>query len=93
MKLVKMTRHDGHKVDVHPTMVDDYRKGAYVVDDDQGGPLDHDNDGKPGGSTAPEQTDDMAKLRAEYQDLIGKRPFPGWDADELQKRIDAKLDE
>lgn len=58
-----------------------------------GGPLDHDGDGKPGGSITADPTDDMAKLRAEYTDLFGKRPFNGWDAAELQAKIDAKLAE
>lgn len=31
MQLVKMIRDDGHKVDVHPEMVSDYRKGGYQV--------------------------------------------------------------
>lgn len=50
-------------------------------------PLDHDGDGKPGGSTAPEQTDDLPALRAKYQRVIGKRPFAGWSADVLKEKI------
>ena len=34
---------------------------------------------------------DVARLRKDYADLIGKKPFAGWDAAELQKRIDAHL--
>lgn len=34
---------------------------------------------------------DLANLRAEYQALVGKRAFHGWDAVEIQKRIDAAL--
>lgn len=57
-------------------------------------PLDHDEDGKPGGSKAAEgDKDALAKLRTDYQEVVGKRPFPGWDADELQRRIDEKLAE
>ena len=33
----------------------------------------------------------LAKLRADYQEVVGKRPFNGWDAAELQKRIDEAL--
>lgn len=29
MTLIKMQRPDGHTADVHPDMVDDYRKGGY----------------------------------------------------------------
>lgn len=57
-------------------------------------PLDHDDNGKKGGSKpADGDKDEIATLRAEYTDLFGKKPFPGWDAEELQKRIDAKLAE
>lgn len=34
------------------------------------------------------QSDDLAKLRADYAALVGKKPFHGWDADELRRRID-----
>lgn len=56
-------------------------------------PHDHDKDGTRSGPASPEPTGDLASLRAEYQDLVGKRPFPGWDAAELQRRIDEKLAE
>lgn len=39
---------------------------------------------------APEKAatkDDLAELRAEYQDKFGKRPFHGWDADTLREKI------
>lgn len=49
--------------------------------------LDHDDNGKEGGSKAPEPTEDLPALRAEYQEKMGKRPFPGWGADELRKRM------
>lgn len=51
--------------------------------------FDHDGDGAPGGSVAPEKTDDLANLRAEYTEKMGKKPFPGWDADEIRKRMAA----
>lgn len=52
-------------------------------------PPDQDGDGKPGGSKAPDE--DVAALRVAYADKLGKKPFPGWDANELRKRIaDAK---
>lgn len=31
--------------------------------------------------------DDMRAMRAEYQELAGKRAFPGWDADVLREKI------
>ena len=55
-------------------------------------PLDHDGDGEKGGSLSVDGDKDvMSKLRADYQEIVGKRAFPGWDAAELQKRIDAAL--
>lgn len=33
--------------------------------------------------------DDLTALRAEYQDVVGKRAYYGWDADELRAKIDA----
>lgn len=35
--------------------------------------------------------DDLDKVRKDYEELFGKRPFNGWDIAELQKRIDEKL--
>jgi len=53
-------------------------------------PLDHDGDGKPGGSIAPDgDKAELAALRALYKEALGKAPFHGWDAAELQRRIDA----
>jgi len=31
--------------------------------------------------------DDLRILRAAYAVKLGKRPFPGWDADELKRRM------
>jgi hypothetical protein len=51
--------------------------------------FDHNKDGRPGGSTAPEKTDRLKELRAEYQALVGKRAFPGWDEAEIERRMAA----
>lgn len=50
-------------------------------------PLDHDGDGRPGGSPKPEDTGDLATLRAEYAEAVGKRPFHGWDEATLRQKI------
>ncbi|MER8827227.1 hypothetical protein NKH73_14155 [Mesorhizobium sp. M0938] len=34
----------------------------------------------------------LAKLRAEYTELTGKRPYMGWKADKLQAAIDKALE-
>lgn len=31
--------------------------------------------------------DDLTALREQYQTKVGKKPYHGWDADELRKRI------
>lgn len=49
MATVRMQRADGFTADVHPEMVDEYRKGGFEIADN---PLDHDGDGKAGGSVA-----------------------------------------
>lgn len=56
-------------------------------------PLDHDGDGKKGGSKPAEDSDELANLRGEYQELFDKRPYHGWSAAELQEKIDAQLAE
>jgi hypothetical protein len=33
--------------------------------------------------------DETAALRAEYERVIGKRPFMGWDAGKLREKIEA----
>lgn len=49
----------------------------------------------PSASSAPDAdtpdapADDLAALRAEYHALTGRRPFNGWDADTLRRRIAA----
>lgn len=37
--------------------------------------------------TPEEVEDDMAELRAAYKEKMGKRPFPGWDADTLRDKM------
>ena len=70
------------------------RQSPYVelVEGDQVDPLDHDGDGRKGGSAAPAgDADELKRLRAEYTDLAGKKPFAGWKADRLQSEIDKLL--
>ena len=33
------------------------------------------------------EQDEMAELRAEYQRVVGKRPYMGWDADTLREKM------
>jgi hypothetical protein len=49
-------------------------------------PLDHDRDGRLGGSPRP-ASEDLAPLRDEYERVVGRRAFNGWDAAELRRRI------
>lgn len=46
----------------------------------------------PPASTPPARTppaDDLGALRAAYEAKVGKRPFMGWDAEELKRRMTA----
>lgn len=38
---------------------------------------------------ADEPVDDIASLRAEYEHVVGKKAFHGWDADALREKIAA----
>lgn len=51
-------------------------------------PLDHDGDGKPGGS-APAPSEDLSDLRAAYTEKFGKKPFAGWNAETLREKLAA----
>jgi hypothetical protein len=48
--------------------------------------LDHDKDGREGGSKTA-VGDDLAALRAAYVDKFGKRPFNGWPVEVLREKI------
>lgn len=56
----------------------------------------HTGDGK-GPSEKPKKPqpqtsiEGLKKLRADYQEVLKKKPFGGWDAVELQRRIDEAL--
>ena len=50
-------------------------------------PLDHDADGRRGGSLSHEATDELTALRARYQDVTGRKFYHGWGADDLRRRI------
>ncbi len=45
-------------------------------------------DAAPGGTAAPAGApDDIKALRAQYEAATGRKPFMGWDADELRRRM------
>lgn len=47
--------------------------------------LDHDGSGEKGGSIAPEV--DLTELRKEYTEVVGKKPFAGWDEATLRAKM------
>lgn len=49
--------------------------------------FDHDGDGAEGGSKAPEQSDELKEVRAEYTAKMGKRFFPGWTIEQLREKM------
>lgn len=50
-------------------------------------PLDHDGDGRKGGSLKPDASDALSEARARYFEVVGKRPFHGWDVETLNAKI------
>lgn len=56
-------------------------------------PLDHDGDGKKGGSLPADAADaEIQRLRTEYTDLTGKKPHHLWKAERLQSEIDKAVE-
>lgn len=45
------------------------------------------------GAPQEAERDDIKTLREEYQRVIGRKPFNGWDADTLRQKIAAALAE
>lgn len=37
--------------------------------------------------TVADEADELAQLRALYQEVVGKRPFHGWDAETLKAKM------
>lgn len=65
---------------------------AYVLCDEHGvalktDPLDHDGDGRKGGTKAAPKNPELADLRKQYQAKFGKRPSPRWDADAISAKL------
>lgn len=74
--IVAMTKN-GATLGVHSTCVEDHERNGWVV----GGELRDLDD------TAGVNEGDLSALRADYLAKLGKKPFPGWDADELRRRM------
>jgi hypothetical protein len=73
-------------VDVDPMHLPLYRTlGYFQLTEIEGNP-------KKATVLPDEEKAQLAKLRAEYAELTGKKPFGGWKAEELQKRIDKALE-
>lgn len=51
--------------------------------------LDHDGDGKRGGSPKSNPSAELTAARKQYRAKSGKQAFHGWDEAELRRRIDA----
>ncbi len=60
---------------------------ARLADDPKIDPLDHDGNGKKGGSKPATNSEDLTVLRNQYFDKFGKRPFYGWDAKAIAEKL------
>lgn len=54
--------------------------------------LDHDGDGRKGGSVKQPDSEEISALRAAYQQRFGKKPFAGWDVESLKEKLAAASD-
>lgn len=84
-------------VDVHPMHLPLYRAiGYFQITDGETKklhPLDHDGDGRKGGSLPASDADEaLQALRDEYTELTGKKPHHLWREARLQDEIDKALE-
>lgn len=84
-------------VEVHPQHLPLYRSIGYFQitegETKKSDPLDHDGDGKKGGSKpAADADDELQTLRDEYSELTGKKPHHLWKAERLRAEIDKALE-
>lgn len=80
--------NEGEKVKVPVHLIADFEDRGLIKKKGAKDALDHDDDGKAGGSKA-QTGDEIAALRAEYEAKVGKKPFNGWNADQLREKIAA----
>lgn len=62
-------------------------RGTYTTRDMQAQPVVHPDAHAADPNVTEEALDELAALRAEYQEVVGKRAFHGWDADQLREKI------
>ncbi len=88
-KKVRLPARGEIDVDIHPLHLPLYRAlGYFEITEGKAAKV---SPVQPVGGAAA-GNDDLVKLRADYQEVVGKRAYHGWDAEELQKRIDAALE-
>lgn len=64
-----------------------YDRNDVVAVPNASDPLDHDGDGKKGGSKSAPLDDEVTALRTQYQNKFGKRAYHGWDAKTLTEKL------
>lgn len=64
------------------------RKQGFKIIDACFAPTDQvEAEAEPSEEPSADQTDAMADLRAEYERVLGKKPFMGWDAETLKAKL------
>jgi hypothetical protein len=76
---IRMIRHDDGKTgDIHPNEVEHMKAHGWTVAEAAA---------DPDAEKPSEGDDERPALRAEYERVIGKKPYMGWTAEELRQKI------
>lgn len=62
-------------------------RGTYMTRDMRAHPVIQPDASDAVPNVTEEAPDDLTALRAEYQEIVGRRPYHGWDADQLREKI------
>ena len=85
-KLVRMAK-DGTTLEVHPSCVADHQRLGWAVSPQAPEAVSlHDHDG---GSSETADDEPLRAARTDYEAVLGKKPFHGWDVATLREKIQA----
>jgi hypothetical protein len=83
-KLIRMAK-DGTTLEVHPSCVADHQRLGWAISPEAPEPdVDETTDNGGSSETASEE---LRAARADYEAVVGKKPFHGWDVATLRDKI------